>query len=274
VYPDLASIRVAFQRFVNLIPRRGLLVLGADNAEAAALAERARCRVETFGLSDAAGWQAHDLRTAETSTTFSVRRSGRPFATFEVPLLGAYNVRNALAAIAVGSQLGLDSDAMVAGLRRFKGVRRRMQLRGTVGDVAVYDDFAHHPTAIEETLAGVRSAYPGRRLWAIFEPRSATSCRRVFQSDFVRALSKADRVVLPAVFRATLPDDVRLSPEQVVEELSTAGVYARYVPAVDDIVRVVAKESRPGDLVVIMSNGGFDDIHQKLLTALEARRPR
>jgi UDP-N-acetylmuramate: L-alanyl-gamma-D-glutamyl-meso-diaminopimelate ligase len=274
VYPDLAAIRLAFQRFVTLIPRRGLLVLGADNAEALALAEGARCRVETFGLTDTADWQAHDLRTAETSTTFGVRRSGRPVASFEVPLLGAYNVRNALAAIAVGSHLGLDSDAMVAGMRRFKGVRRRMQLRGTVGDVSVYDDFAHHPTAIEETLAGVRSAYPGRRLWAIFEPRSATSCRRVFQSDFVRALSKADRVVLPAVFRSTLPDDVRLSPEQIIEELGALGVHARYIPDVHDIVRVVAKESRPGDLVVVMSNGGFDNIHQKLLTALEARRTR
>ena len=272
VYPDLAAIRLAFQRFVNLIPRRGLLLLGADNAEALGLQEKARCRVETFGLSDGADWQAHDLTTAETSTTFGVRRSRQPFATFEMPLMGAYNVRNALAAIAVGAHVGLNADTMAAGLRRFKGVRRRMELRGTVGDVSVYDDFAHHPTAIEETLVGVRTAYPGRRLWAIFEPRSATSCRRVFHSDFVRALSKADRVVLPAVFRSTLPDEDRLSPERIVDELDALGVNARYIPAVDEIVRVVSKESRAGDLVVIMSNGGFDDIHKKLLTALEARR--
>jgi UDP-N-acetylmuramate: L-alanyl-gamma-D-glutamyl-meso-diaminopimelate ligase len=140
--------------------------------------------------------------------------------------------------------------------------------------VSVYDDFAHHPTAIEETLAGVRTAYPDRKLWAIFEPRSATSCRRVFQADFVRALSKADRVVLPAVFRSTLPDDQRLSPEQIVDELSELGVDARYIPAVDDIVRAVSRDCRPGDLVVIMSNGGFDNIHEKLLTALDARRSR
>jgi UDP-N-acetylmuramate: L-alanyl-gamma-D-glutamyl-meso-diaminopimelate ligase len=253
---------------VNLVPRRGLLLLGADNAEAMALHEKARCRVETFGLSDRAEWQAHGLMTAATSTTFGVRRSGTPFGTFELPLLGAYNVRNALAAIAVGSAVGLSAPTMAAGLRQFKGVRRRMQLRGTVADVAVYDDFAHHPTAIEETISGVRSAYPDRRIWAIFEPRSATSCRRIFQSDFVRALSGADRVILPAVFRSTLPDEERLAPEQIVSELGTLGVEARYIPAVDDIVRAVAKESRPGDLVIIMSNGGFEDIHQKLLTAL------
>jgi UDP-N-acetylmuramate: L-alanyl-gamma-D-glutamyl-meso-diaminopimelate ligase len=274
VYPDLAAIRLAFQRFVNLVPRRGLLLLGSDNLEALGLAANARCRVETFGLSDAAHWQGHDLKTAATSTTFAVRRAGSPVGTFELPLMGAYNVRNALAAIAAGFAVGLDSDVIAAGLRRFKGVRRRMELRGTVGDVSVYDDFAHHPTAIAETLAGVRTAYPDRKLWAIFEPRSATSCRRVFQADFVRALSKADRVVLPAVFRSTLPDDQRLSPEQIVDELGELGVDARYIPEVDDIVRAVSRDCRPGDLVVIMSNGGFDNIHQKLLTALDVRRSR
>jgi UDP-N-acetylmuramate: L-alanyl-gamma-D-glutamyl-meso-diaminopimelate ligase len=271
IYADLDAIRLAFQRFVNLVPRRGLLLLGADNADARALAERARCRVETFGLSDGADWQAHDLRISTTSTAFSVRRAGRPSGSFEVPMLGAYNVRNALAAIAVGSAVGLSTDTLAEGLRQFKGVRRRLEHRGSAAGVAVYDDFAHHPTAIEETLTGVRSAYPDRRIWAIFEPRSATSCRRVFQSDFVRALSKADTVVLPAVFRSSLPEDERLSPEQITEELQRGGVDARYIPAVDDIVRAVARDSRDGDLVIVMSNGGFDNIHQKLLTALAAR---
>ena len=271
IYPDLDAIRLAFRRLVNLVPRRGLLLLGADNADAAALGEAARSRVETFGLSDGAHWQGHDLRVTETSTAFSVRRQGQPVGSFEVPLLGAYNVRNALAAIAVGAAVGLSPDTLAEGLRRFKGVRRRMQHRGTAAGVAVYDDFAHHPTAIEETLAGVRSAFPDRRIWAIFEPRSATSCRRVFHADFVRALSGADRVVLPAVFRSTLPEDQRLSAEQVIDELKAAGVDARYIPAVEDIVKNVARDARAGDLVVVMSNGGFDDIHQKLLRALEGR---
>ena len=273
IYPDLDSIRLAFQRFVNLVPRRGLLLLGADNAEAMALRDRAKCRVETFGLSQGADWQAHDLQIASSSTSFSVRRDGGPIGTFEVPLLGAYNVRNALAAIAVGAAVGLNTDSMAAGLKAFKGVRRRMQHRGTAAEVAVYDDFAHHPTAIEETLAGVRSAFGKRRIWAIFEPRSATSCRRVFQEDFVRALAGADRVVLPAVFRSTLPEDQRLSAEHVVEELQARGVDARYIPNVEDIVRTVADDARAGDIVVVMSNGGFDNIHQRMLTALEARGP-
>jgi UDP-N-acetylmuramate: L-alanyl-gamma-D-glutamyl-meso-diaminopimelate ligase len=274
IYPDLAAIRLAFQRFVNLIPRRGLLLLGADNAEAQALKDRARCKVETFGTADGADWQAHELRVVGTSTTFNVRLHGQPIGSFEVPLLGAYNVRNALAAMAVAAAVGIDTETLAAGLRQFKGVRRRMQLRGTVGGVSVYDDFAHHPTAIAETLTGVRTAFPGKRLWAIFEPRSATSCRRIFQSEFAQALSRADIVVLPAVFRSNLPDDERLSAEQLVADLAATGADARYIPQVDAIVQTVSRESRTGDVVVVMSNGGFDDIHQKLLTALEARARR
>jgi len=271
IYPDLDAIRLAFRRLVNLVPRRGLLILGADNADALALKTNARCKVETFGLANGCDWQAHDLQVTSASTRFGVRRAGTTVGTFEVPLLGAYNVRNALAALAVGAAAGLNTDTMAEGLRRFKGVRRRLQHRGTADGVEVYDDFAHHPTAIAETLEGVRSAYPDRRIWAIFEPRSATSCRRVFQSDFASALAKADRVVLPAVFRSALPENERLSPEALAGDLKAAGVEARYIPEVPEIVRTVSKEARSGDLVIVMSNGGFDDIHQKLLTALEAR---
>jgi UDP-N-acetylmuramate: L-alanyl-gamma-D-glutamyl-meso-diaminopimelate ligase len=259
---------------VNLVPRRGLLLLGADNPEALALRDAARCRIETFGLASGTTWQAADLKVAETSTRFTVRRDGSAVGTFEVPLLGAFNVRNALAAIAVGAAVGLNTDSMAEGLRRFRGVRRRMELRGTVAGVTIYDDFAHHPTAIAETIEGVRSAYPSRKVWAIFEPRSATSCRRVFQSDFVRALKKAHHVILPAVFRSTLPEEQRLDAEQVVRELCEEDVDARFIPATADIVRTVAREAKDGDLVLVMSNGGFDNIHQKLIDALAAREAR
>jgi UDP-N-acetylmuramate: L-alanyl-gamma-D-glutamyl-meso-diaminopimelate ligase len=271
IYPDLDAIRLAFRRFVNLIPRRGLLLLGADNPDALALRQKAHCRVETFGLSDGSDWQAHDLKVSALSTTFSLRRAGAPAGTFELPLLGAYNVRNALAAIAVGAAVGLNTDNMAEGLKKFRGVRRRMQHRGTANGVTVYDDFAHHPTAIAETLEGVRSAHPDKRIWAIFEPRSATSCRKIFQSDFARALSKADQVILPAIFRSSLPAEERLSPEALISDLQAAGVKARFIPEVDQIVRTVSHEARDGDLVIIMSNGGFDDIHRKLVSALEAR---
>ena len=271
IYPDLDAIRLTFQRFVNLIPRRGLLLLGADNPDALALRARAHCRVETFGLSDGADWQAHDLTVSESSTRFGLRRGGTPVGQFELPLLGAYNVRNALAAIAIGSAIGVSIDTLARSLKRFKGVRRRLEHRGTVREVSVYDDFAHHPTAIAETLAGVRSAYPNQRVWAIFEPRSATSCRRIFQADFARAFDKADKIILPAVFRSSVPEEQRLSPEELVADLKASGKDARFIAKTDDIVTAVARDARPGDLVVVMSNGGFDDIHRKLLAALERR---
>jgi UDP-N-acetylmuramate: L-alanyl-gamma-D-glutamyl-meso-diaminopimelate ligase len=271
IYANLDEIRLAFRRLVNLVPRRGLLLLGADNADAVALKKYALCKVETFGLAEDADWQAHDLQVSATATRFGVRRAGASIGTFELPLLGAYNVRNALAAIAVGAATGLSTDTMATGLRQFKGVRRRLQHRGAASGVDVYDDFAHHPTAIAETLAGVRSAFPDRRIWAIFEPRSATSCRRVFQADFAKALALADRVVLPAVYRSSLPEDERLSAEGLVADLKAGGTDARYIPDIPEIVGTVAKDARAGDLVIVMSNGGFDDIHQKILSALEAR---
>ena len=274
IYADLDAIRLAFRRFVNLVPRRGLLLLGADSPDAMVLRSAAHCRVETFGLAAGADWQAHDLKTGTSSTVFGVRRNGSPIGIFELPLLGAYNVRNALAALAVGASVGVNTDTMAEALRKFKGVRRRLEHRGTEGGVVVYDDFAHHPTAIAETLAGVRSAHPARAIWAIFEPRSATACRRIFQSEFAHAFEAADHVILPAVFRSTLPDDQRLSAEQLVADLKARDVDARYIPDTEEIVRTVQREARDGDLVIVMSNGGFDNIHQRLLTALADRVAR
>jgi UDP-N-acetylmuramate: L-alanyl-gamma-D-glutamyl-meso-diaminopimelate ligase len=270
IYPDLESILVAFRRFVTLIPRRGLLFVGGDDTEAAALRSHARCRVETFGLGDGLDWQAHDVQAHPGGMSFSVRHAGTTFGRFEVPLLGAYNVRNALAAIAVGQATGLGATVLAEGLKAFKGIRRRLQLRGVARDVAIYDDFAHHPTAIAETLKGVRSAFPNRRIWAVFEPRSATSCRRIFQKDFARAFDAADETVIAAVFRSNLPESERLSADELVGELRHAGRHARHIPSVEGIVSTVVQEARPGDVVIIMSNGGFDQIHQKLLHALAA----
>ena len=271
IYPDLDAVRLAFRRLVNLVPRSGVLLLGSDNPEAAALRPLAHCRVETFGLADGSDWRAHQVEALPASTRFSVWHSGQVFGTFEVPLLGVHNVRNALAALAVGSAVGLGAVTMAEGLQSFRGVRRRLEHRGTARGVDVYDDFAHHPTAIAETLNGVRSAFPGRRVWAVFEPRSATSCRRVFQSAFAGAfeLGRADEVIIAAVYRSALPDAERLSPTELVRTLAAAGVHARHLPGTQDIVDTLRRECRPGDLVVIMSNGGFDDIHRRILQALE-----
>jgi len=274
IYADLDAVRLAFRRLVNLVPKRGLLLLGADSADAVALRATARCRVETFGLSDEADWRGYDLQVTPEGTSFNVRRAGTEFGAFEVPMVGAHNVRNALSALAIGSAVGIDSITLADGLRRFKGIRRRLEARGTAGGVTVFDDFAHHPTAVAETLRALKAAHPGRRLWAVFEPRSASSCRRVFQEQFARAFGAADEVIVAAVYRSNLPAAERLSVDRLVADLNAAGTHARSIPSVDDIVRTLVEERHEGDLAVMMSNGGFGGIHGKLLDALKASGSR
>jgi UDP-N-acetylmuramate: L-alanyl-gamma-D-glutamyl-meso-diaminopimelate ligase len=270
IYADLDAIRLAFRRLVNLVPRSGLTLLGADSADALAMKKFAQSPVESFGLSESADWRAVDVTVAAEGQSFAVTHGGVPFANVMLPLFGAHNVRNALAAIATAHTVGIAASVIAEGLRRFTGVKRRLEVFGEAGGVTVYDDFAHHPTAIAETLAGLRAANTSRRIWAVFEPRSASSSRRVFQRDFARAFGPADEVIIAPVFRTNLPEDQRLSPEQLVGDLTATGQHARYATSLDDIVKTIAREHRRGDLVVFMSNGGFGGIHAKMLQALSS----
>ena len=268
IYADLDAVRLAFRRLTTLVPRSGVLLLGADSPDALALKSAAVSPVETFGLGEGVTWRATDIGHRDGLTHFDVQHEGRSFGRFASPLLGAHNVRNALAGIAVGARAGLTAAALADGLRAFRGIKRRLEIVGERRGVVVLDDFAHHPTAVYETLAALKTGYPGRKVWAVFEPRSASSCRRVFQADFARAFTAADEVVIAGVFRSSLPEAERLSAEQLVTDLEQAGRRARHIPGVDDIVHTVASEAAAGDLVVLMSNGGFGGIHQKLLQAL------
>jgi UDP-N-acetylmuramate: L-alanyl-gamma-D-glutamyl-meso-diaminopimelate ligase len=268
VYSDLEAVRTAFRRLVRLVPRRGLVLLGIDSPDAAALKAKTVSRVETFGLAESADWHAGRLVPTPSGTQFHVQRGGRSVGVFEVPMVGAHNVKNALAAMAVAVDVGVDLDRVREALRLFAGVKRRLEVVGVADGVTIYDDFAHHPTAVAETLAGVRAAHPRGRVWAVFEPRSASSCRRVFQTQFAEAFAAADEVVLAPVFRAGLPEHERLSTEQLVADIVAAGGHAREGESVQHIVEVVAREHRSGDVVVVMSNGGFGGIHQRLLGAL------
>ena len=268
IYADLDAVLLAFRRLANLVPKNGLLLLGADSAHAHALGRLAVSPVETFGLGGDAIWRAEDIQHHDGLTQFTVWRKNEVFGRFESPLLGEHNVRNALAAIGVGAYLGLSPLALAEGLRSFKGIKRRLETVGVADGVTVLDDFAHHPTAVHETLSALRSGYPGRRVWAIFEPRSASSCRRVFQDDFARAFGQADQVILAAVFRSSLPESERLDATQLVDDLQARGKQARHIPDIDTIIDTVVREHRPGDVVVLMSNGGFGGIHGKLLNAL------
>ncbi len=270
IYSDLDAVRLAFRRLVNLVPRTGLLLLGADSPDALALKKWAVSPVETFGLDQSSDWRASDITVSNAGQSFNVVHQGSLFGAMQLPLFGAHNVRNALAAIAVAHTVSVPAARIAEGLATFQGVKRRLEIYGEAAGVTVYDDFAHHPTAIAETLAGLRAANPHKRIWAIFEPRSASSSRRVFQQDFARAFGPADEVIIAPVFRTSLPESERLSAQELVSDLKGAGQRARAAASIDDIVTMIVKERKAGDLVVFMSNGGFGGIHQKTLQALGA----
>jgi UDP-N-acetylmuramate: L-alanyl-gamma-D-glutamyl-meso-diaminopimelate ligase len=267
IYADVAEVERAFARFVRLVPRRGLVLLGADSPRAARLAEHAVSRIQTFGLSEGATWRATEIAPGAQGTHVVVAGPDGVTGEVDLPLAGVHNVRNALAAIAVAHDQGLSMTAIRQGLATFTGVKRRLEIVGERRGVRVYDDFAHHPTAVAETIAALRASRPGHRLWAVFEPRSASSCRRVFQADFARAFGGADEVIVAPVYRSTLPTHDRLSTAQLVADVSAAGQRARELP-VDEILAALVAEARDGDDVLIMSNGAFGGLHTRLLEAL------
>ncbi len=268
IYPDLDAVTLAFRRLINLVPRRGLVVIGADCPVARSLRSAARSRVETFAVNSEADWHAEDLEHLRASTRFRVLRRGSPFGVFEASMVGVHNVRNALATIAVAHEIGVGPEPIADALQSFTGVRRRLEVVGTSGGVTVYDDFAHHPTAVAETVAGLRRAYPSDRIWAVFEPRSASSCRRVFQDQFAGAFVGADEVLIAPVFRTSLPPTEQLSVPRLVDDLTRRGQSARSLVSIPDLVETILREHRAGDHVVIMSNGSFGGLHRRLLQAL------
>ena len=278
IYRDEIAYRFAFERFVNLVPRTGTLVLGWEGAIERDLADRSWAPVESFAVQGGEGraadgahprWSATDVTYGPTSTAFSVVHDGRLLGRIETPLAGAFNVRNCLGALAAAHAVGADWDALAEGLGTFESVRRRLEVRGEPRGVTVIDDFAHHPTAVRETLAAARSRYAGRRLIAVFEPRSYSAQRREFQEAFGRALAEADRVILGGLFHPERYDEqTGMDPEEVVTALRGGGLQADHIPDVDRIVAALSESVRPGDVVVLMSNGGFGGIHEKLLEAL------
>ena len=250
IYADFEAIRLAVHRLVRLLPRGGRLVLGADSAAALDMSEEAPCPVTTFGFAAGADWRATDVVARSDGTHFSVEHLGARRGDVDVPLVGAFNVTNVLAAIAVAHTVGLGLPTVAATLTRFQGVKRRLELRGRARGVAVYDDFAHHPTAVRETLAGVRAAFPTRRIWALFEPRSATSCRRVFQADFAAAFESADEVIIGQVYRSSLPADERLSESELVDGIRLTGRRARHLAHVED--RAETRPELPDRILVLL----------------------
>jgi UDP-N-acetylmuramate: L-alanyl-gamma-D-glutamyl-meso-diaminopimelate ligase len=272
IYADLEAVNVAFKRLVNLVPRRGLIVAFDGSANVTECVSRAFCKVERYGFTAEADWQLRNLRHEEGLTRWQLWHNGALWAELEMQLAGEHNALNASAAAALAFGQGIAKDAIVAALASFKSVKRRLEVRAQIGGITIIDDFAHHPTAIRETLRALRSVYPKARLWAVLEPRSNTLRRKVLEHELVASLRLADRVVLAGVYQQQrIPDVERLHPEDVVHALNAAGTPAELHPGVDAIIDSLLPQLQSGDVVAILSNGGFDGIYEKLPKRLEAR---
>ncbi|HEU5340762.1 UDP-N-acetylmuramate:L-alanyl-gamma-D-glutamyl-meso-diaminopimelate ligase [Edaphobacter sp.] len=273
IYADLAAVKTAFKRLVNLVPRRGRIVAFDASGNVSECLERAFCPVERYGFAAGSHWRIMNMRHEGAVTRWTLTRGSEDFAELTLPMAGEHNALNATAAAAMAAGQGVPVTAIVEALATFQSVKRRLEVRAVVQGVTIIDDFAHHPTAVRETLRALRGAYPGQRLIAVLEPRSNTLRRNVFEADLVESLALADRVVLAAVFKSeSIPLNERLEPEHVVAALNARGVPAAVLADADAIVTSLAPRLREGDVVAILSNGGFGNIYEKLPRAISAAR--
>jgi len=273
IYKNLEEVKTAFKRLVNLVPRRGLLIAWDGHSNVDECVSRALCRVERYGFGERSEWRISGVDYANGGSRWKVWRTGTFWAEFESPLAGEYNVLNATAAAAMAANYGIPVDTIARALGSFRSVKRRLEVKAEVHGVTIIDDFAHHPTAISGTLQALRNRYPGRRLWAILEPRSNTLRRKVFEAELAESLAHADEVVLASVFKSdAIAESERLDIRNVVAKLNAAGTSARTLASADEIVASIVPEVCAGDVVAILSNGGFGGIYDKLPAKLASRR--
>lgn len=272
IYDDLDAVRAAFRLLIDRLPEDGLLVARGDDPEVRALAAHARCPVWRYGPDQPWDGRIERVDPATGTMDFTVLRDGVALGTFTSRLVGEHNLANQVAAAAVATSRGVEPAQLAAAFRMFRGIKRRQEVLGEPGDVTVLDDFAHHPTAVRVTLEALRTRFGGRRLWAIFEPRSATSRRNVFQDAYAEAFDAADRVVLaPPYDTSRIEEDGRFSSQVLARALTARGVDAEVLPDAPTIAAVVAAQAMPHDVVAILSNGGFGGLHGRLLDALTER---
>jgi UDP-N-acetylmuramate: L-alanyl-gamma-D-glutamyl-meso-diaminopimelate ligase len=269
IYGDLRAVKTAFKRLVNLIPRRGRLVAFDGNENVTECVANAFCAVERYGKAADSFWRMSEISHQDGGVRWKLDRGDAFYAWLTLPMAGEHNAMNATAAAALAAGQGVPVKAIVKALATFRSVKRRLEVRAEVHGVTIIDDFAHHPTAIRETLRALRSAYAGRRLWAVLEPRSNTLRRNVFEKELVESLSLADEVVLAAVFKSeAIPVAERMEPEHVISALRAGGTPAVLCADADAIVAEMAPRLRSGDVVAILSNGGFGGIYEKLPAAI------
>ena len=269
IYDDLDHFKSSFRKFVEIIDPAGFLLVNSGDQNSKEILPHASCPVETYGLTPSADWRGDAYRFEAGVGCFTLNHKDREVGTIRLPMIGRHNVENAIAVAAVAIKLGIPAEEVCRSFSTFKGIKRRQEVVGEKNGVTVLDDFAHHPTAIGLTLQGVKEAYPEGRVFAVFEPRSATSRRNVFQEIFPASFADADEVIIARPYsQENIPQEERLDPELLVKDIVRLGAKGHYIPEVEDIVLHIVKNCRAKDVVLVMSSGGFSGIHQKLLDRL------
>ncbi len=269
IYHDLDHVTDSFRKFIRLLPPEGLLIANGDDEIITREIKEAACPVYTYGFSANNLFRAVEIKDREDLTRFKILRGDKKYMTLLTPLYGRHNISNLLSAVILADFLGISSSTISDAAVTFKGVKRRQEIIGEKQGVLVLDDFAHHPTAVRETINAVKKKYSGRRLMAVFEPRSNSSMRDIFQIQYASSFDKADLIMIPEPSLINkIPPEQRFSSQGLVGDLLGKGLIARYSPNNDQLLETIVKESRPGDVILIMSNGGFDDIHGRILDNL------
>jgi UDP-N-acetylmuramate: L-alanyl-gamma-D-glutamyl-meso-diaminopimelate ligase len=272
IFRDLEEIKLAFRRATLLVPQNGVIVANGDDPNVADVLSNAPAPVETFGLTSVCTWQATEIAYASSDSRFAVTHSGAVEAHLTLPMLGEFNVRNALAVIASARRHGISYEDIQRAFTSFKSIKRRLEFKGEFEGVRIYDDFAHHPTAISETLKALRQKYPTGRVIALFEPRSNTTRRNIFQKELADCFALADVVIISQIARLhLLKPEERLDPERVIEDIRNHGIDAYYLPDASAIAAKAIEIAEPGDIIIVMSNGGFGGMVDKLEAGLRTR---
>jgi UDP-N-acetylmuramate: L-alanyl-gamma-D-glutamyl-meso-diaminopimelate ligase len=270
IYDNLEQIKLTFQRLINLVPRNGLLLANIEDTNVIELSQKAFSPVEPFGLHKSAYWRADNIKFYADHTSFDIVKQGKLFCSVSVQLTGFHNIRNTLAAVGTVHFSGLTSEQISKGLPLFRNIIKRLEVKANINGITIYDDFAHHPTKVSSTIHGLRCRFPDRKIWAVFEPRTATSKRKIMEDQYAAAFDEADVTIIAALY---LPEKVtaeeRLSVESLVEKIKNRNKQAYYIPSVQEITDFISNRVKSGDQILIMSNGAFDNIHQLLIDKLQ-----
>ena len=273
IYDNLDQIKLAFRRLVNLVPRNGLLLGNIEDPNVVDLLPLAFSTVQTFGLNEKAFWRAENILFSENQTTFDIIKQGKLFVKVTTKLSGYHNVRNILAAVGAAHFYGVMPEQIQQALPDFENIVKRLEVKAVVNDIIIYDDFAHHPSKVKSTINGLRVRFPERRIWAVYEPRTATSKMKIMEDLYASAFDDADKIIIaPLYLPHKVKAEARLSVENLVEKIQLRGKEAYYLKSVEEIIDYIAQYARSGDHILIMSNGSFENIHQRLIEKLQNKR--